>query len=208
MRRSEAARTALLDAAERLFAESGVAEISDRRVAEAAGNTNHSAVRYYFGGREGLLKALIARHVHDVAQQREVMPPPEDSVLGDIRGLVAPSMQVLDKLPRPSWRARFLDHVLHNPATRPIVWEAQDTTPQALELRASLASRLRHLDPDVVAGRALLITRIVSTATAQVEASAERDGDDPRWPEVGDFLVDTITGMLTAPISRPSRAQG
>ncbi|MEU5670633.1 helix-turn-helix domain-containing protein [Micromonospora sp. NPDC047753] len=207
MRRSEAARTALLDAAERLFAESGVAEVSDRRVAEAAGNTNHSAVRYYFGGREGLLKALLARHVRDVSEQREGMPPAEDSVLGDIRGLVAPSMRVLDQLPRPSWRARFLDHVLHNPATQPIMREAQDTTPQALELRESLAARLRHLDPEVVAGRARLITRIVSTATAEVEARAERDGEDPRWPEVGDFLVDAITGMLGAPISRPRRAE-
>ncbi|MER7588652.1 helix-turn-helix domain-containing protein [Micromonospora sp. NPDC127501] len=208
MRRSEAARTALLDAAERLFAESGVAEVSDRRVAEAAGNTNHSAVRYYFGGREGLLRALMARHVHDVAEQREGMPPPEDSVLGDIRGLVEPSMRVLDQLPRPSWRARFLDHVLHNPTTLPIMREAQDTTPQAVELRESLAGRLRHLDPEVVAGRALLITRIVSTTTAEVEARAERNGEDPRWPEVGDFLVDAITGMLSAPISRPRRAEG
>jgi len=207
MGRSVAARTALLDAAERLFAESGVAEISDRKVAEAAGNTNHSAVRYYFGGREGLLKALMARHVQDVAQQREKMPPPEDSVLGDIRGLVEPSMRVLDQLPRPSWRARFLDHVLHNPATLPLVRETQDTTPQAMQLRASLAARLRHLDPDIVAGRARLITRIVSTAAAEVEARAERDGEDPRWPQVGDFLVDAITGMLSAPISRPGRAQ-
>ncbi|MBQ1014147.1 TetR/AcrR family transcriptional regulator [Micromonospora sp. M51] len=207
MRRSDAARTALLDAAERLFAESGVAEVSDRRVAEAAGNTNHSAVRYYFGGREGLLKALMARHVHDVAEQREGMPPPEDSVLGDIRGLVEPSMRVLDRLPRPSWRARFLEHMLHNPTTLPIMQEVQDTTPQALELRESLAARLRHLDPEVVAGRALLITRIVSTTTAEVEARAERNGEDPRWPEVGDFLVDAITGMLSAPISRPRRAE-
>ncbi|WP_433649244.1 TetR/AcrR family transcriptional regulator [Micromonospora zamorensis] len=207
MRRSEAARTALLDAAERLFAESGVAEVSDRRVAEAAGNTNHSAVRYYFGGREGLLKALMARHVHDVTEQRAGMPPPEDSVLGDIRGLVEPSMRALDQLPRPSWRARFLEHMLHNPTTLPIVREAQDTTPQALELRESLAARLRHLDPEVVAGRALLITRIVSTTTAEVEARAERSGEDPRWPEVGDFLVDAITGMLSAPISRPRRAE-
>ncbi|MFF0171530.1 TetR/AcrR family transcriptional regulator [Micromonospora profundi] len=207
MGRSVAARSALLDAAERLFAESGVAEISDRKVAEVAGNTNHSAVRYYFGGREGLLKALMARHVHDVAQQREGMAPPEDSVLGDIRGLVEPSMRVLDHLPRPSWRARFLDHVLHNPATLPLVREAQDTTPQAVHLRASLAARLRHLDPDIVAGRARLITRIVSTATAEVEARAERDGEDPRWPQVGDFLVDAIAGMLSAPISRPGRTE-
>ncbi len=116
-------------------------------------------------------------------------------------------MRVLDHLPRPSWRARFLDHVLHDPATLPLVREAQDTTPQAVHLRASLAARLRHLDPDIVAGRARLITRIVSTATAEVEARAERDGEDPRWPQVGDFLVDAIAGMLSAPISRPGRTE-
>ncbi|MGC5309566.1 hypothetical protein [Micromonospora zamorensis] len=45
-------------------------------------------------------------------------------------------------------------------------------------------------------------------ATQDGQARADRNGEDPRWPEVGDFLVDAITGMLSAPISRPRRAEG
>lgn len=90
---------ALLDAAERLFAEAGIAQVSDRRVAEAAGNTNHSAVRYYFGGREGLLRALIARHAAAVEEPRRAMSESSGSVLDDIRSLVVPTTTVLAALP-------------------------------------------------------------------------------------------------------------
>ncbi|MET7704878.1 helix-turn-helix domain-containing protein [Micromonospora sp. NPDC005413] len=199
MGRSEEARTALLDAAERLFAESGIAQISDRRVAEAAGNTNHSAVRYYFDGREGLLKALIDRHTAAVEDQRHEMHEDTDSVLGDVRNLVMPAMKVLDMLPRPSWRARFMGQALHDPTTRQFL---RDTAPrEAVRLGRSLAARLADLDPAVVTGRSVLITRIVTSAAAEVEAGAERDGQDPRWLAVGSFLSDAIAGMLAAPIS-------
>ncbi|MFG1775689.1 TetR/AcrR family transcriptional regulator [Micromonospora sp. NPDC049051] len=206
MARSEAARTALLDTAERLFAESGIAQVSDRKVAEVAGNTNHSAVRYYFGGREGLLRALIARHMDALERAHWARSDRADSVLGDVRSLVLPAMAVLADLPRPSWRARFLGQALHDPTMRALTREAFESAPGVLRIRDSLASRLAHLDPGVVAGRAALIARIVTTAAAEVEARAERDGQDPRWPVVGDFLADAIAGMLSAPVSRPATA--
>ena len=206
MARSEAARVALLDAAERLFAEEGIAQVSDRRVAEVAGNTNHSAVRYYFGGREGLLRALVARHMDALAGPRRAMPEQPDSVLGDVRSLVQPSMAVLASLPRPSWRARFLAQALHDPTLRVLMREAFESAFVDLPARASLASRLAHLDRGVVAGRSALIARIVMTATAEVEARAEQDGQDPRWLDVGDFLADAIAGMLAAPVSRAGTA--
>ncbi|MCO8277551.1 hypothetical protein M1L60_43930 [Actinoplanes sp. TRM 88003] len=45
-----------------------------RQVGEAAGNANHSAVRYHFGGRDGLLRAMISRHLDAVLEQRRVSP--------------------------------------------------------------------------------------------------------------------------------------
>ncbi|WP_432974689.1 TetR/AcrR family transcriptional regulator [Dactylosporangium sp. CA-233914] len=199
MGRSEAARTALLDAAERLFAEAGIAQVSDRRVAETAGNTNHSAVRYYFGGREGLLRALIDRHSAAVDEWRRKMHEDDDSVLGDVRNLVMPAMKVLETLPRPSWRARFIGQVLHDPAMHTLVRDASSR--EGARLSRSLAARLADLDPAVVTGRAVLTTRIVATAAAEIEARAERDGQDPRWLAVGSFISDAIAGMMAAPIS-------
>jgi AcrR family transcriptional regulator len=201
MTTADLARTALLDAAERLFAVSGIAQVSDRKVAETAGNTNHSAVRYYFGGRDGLLRALIVRHASALEQPRQVLFDSSDSVLGDVRSLVVPTMHALAELPQPTWRARFLGQALHDPATRAMMIETAEATPTATLILRSLASRLEHLDNDVVTARAGLITRIVATAAAEVETRAERDSTDPRWPSVGDFLCDAIAGMLAAPIT-------
>ncbi|WP_405096951.1 TetR/AcrR family transcriptional regulator [Micromonospora sp. NBC_01412] len=202
MARSEAARTALLDAAERLFAEAGIAQVSDRKVAEAAGNTNHSAVHYYFGGREGLLRALIIRHAVELEEPRRRMFERSDSVLDDVRSLVVPFMDAMARLPQPSWRARFLSQAIHDPVTATLMRESAESAPTATLIARSAVSRLNHLHPGVVAGRASLITRIVATACAEVEARAERDGQDPRWHSVGDFLSDAIAGMMLAPISQ------
>ncbi|GAA1650062.1 TetR/AcrR family transcriptional regulator [Actinoplanes couchii] len=199
------ARTALLDAAERLFAEGGIAQVSDRRVGEAAGNSNHSAVRYHFGGRDGLLRALISRHLDAVLEFRQAANDAGESVLEDVRNFVMPSMQVLAGLPQPSWRARFLSQALNDPATLALVLDIVDQQADQLRIRRSLITRLRHLDQGVVAGRALLINRIVTGATADIEGRAERDGRDPQWLAVGDFLADAIAGMLTAPVTPNSR---
>jgi AcrR family transcriptional regulator len=63
------AREALLDAAERLFAQHGVAETSVRAITAAAG-ANVAAVNYYFGSREGLIERLLARRLEPLNQVR------------------------------------------------------------------------------------------------------------------------------------------
>ena len=54
-------RTALLDEAERLFAERGVWAVTNREITEAAGQKNVSALNYHFGSRLALLGAVLAR---------------------------------------------------------------------------------------------------------------------------------------------------
>lgn len=202
MTRSDAARSALLDAAERLFAASGIAVVSDRRIAETAGNTNHSAIRYYFGGREGLLMAMLGRHLVALEQPRQLMAAASDSVLGDVRSLVIPFTDELAALPQPSSRARFLAQALHDPIASGLLQRSAEFAPTAAALTHSVASRLGHLDPDVVRGRARLMTRIVSTTCADVETQAERDGTPAAWAAVGDFLTDALAGMLSAPVTQ------
>jgi AcrR family transcriptional regulator len=55
-----AARTALLDAAERLMLEEGYAAVSSRRVASESG-LDAGLVYYYFGGMDDLFSALFRR---------------------------------------------------------------------------------------------------------------------------------------------------
>jgi AcrR family transcriptional regulator len=68
----EAARTALLDAAERLLIEAGHAGITTRRVAGAAG-VNHGLVHYYFGSIEELLFQAMERYTERLLHRQRTL---------------------------------------------------------------------------------------------------------------------------------------
>jgi AcrR family transcriptional regulator len=59
----------ILDTAERLFAERGIDAVSIRSVLAAAG-VNVSLAHYHFGGRDGLIEALLRRRFADFAEER------------------------------------------------------------------------------------------------------------------------------------------
>jgi AcrR family transcriptional regulator len=199
MARSEIARTALLDAAERLFAENGISGVSDRGVAEAAGQKNHSAVAYYFGGREGLLVALVQRHAAALDTHRPTAPG--GSLDEDVRRLVMPATAVLAALPVPSWRARFIVRALHHQDTMALVRDDLDLTPETEDLARSVVDRLGDLDGQVVSARVRLLFRVVWMTCADVEQGSDESGVRPDWEAVGRFLADALTGMLRAPVT-------
>lgn len=55
-------RQRILDAAERLMAERGIEGVSLNEINAAAGQRNTAALHYHFGGREGLVRAILRRH--------------------------------------------------------------------------------------------------------------------------------------------------
>ncbi|RKY16350.1 MAG: TetR/AcrR family transcriptional regulator [Planctomycetota bacterium] len=59
----------LLDAAEELFAEQGIAPVSLRAITARAG-ANLAAVNYHFGSRDGLVRAVLARRVQPINAAR------------------------------------------------------------------------------------------------------------------------------------------
>ncbi len=67
--RSRATRTALLDAAETLFAERGYAAASLRAITDAA-KANLGAVNYHFGSKEELLWEVISRRMSPINRER------------------------------------------------------------------------------------------------------------------------------------------
>lgn len=58
--RGDFTRQVILETAEQLFAERGIAAVPLRDVGLAAGQKNNVAVQYHFGDRETLIKAIIA----------------------------------------------------------------------------------------------------------------------------------------------------
>lgn len=62
-------RESLLDAAETLFSEHGIQAASLRQITQLAG-ANLAAVNYHFGSKDGLVRAVFARRVKPVNDER------------------------------------------------------------------------------------------------------------------------------------------
>src|SRR5690606_1868523 len=67
--RSTQTRDAILDAAERLFAEQGHDNTSMRQITQAAG-VNLSAVNYHFGSKDALVEAVLQRRLEALNDER------------------------------------------------------------------------------------------------------------------------------------------
>lgn len=57
--RGDTTRQLILVAAERLFAERGISAVPMRDIGLAAGQRNHTTVRYHFGERDGVVNAIM-----------------------------------------------------------------------------------------------------------------------------------------------------
>src|SRR5690348_16882887 len=87
-------RARLIRAGERRFARDGVngARMSD--VVRDAGQANDSAVGYHFGSRQGLLEAIVAKHVAAMDEHRTV-PPREAGLRSLVDAVVRPTAALL-----------------------------------------------------------------------------------------------------------------
>lgn len=63
----------MIDAAERMVAEQGMAALTLRAVQVASGQANKSAAQYHFGSRQGLLEAVIEHRMRAVDDARRGM---------------------------------------------------------------------------------------------------------------------------------------
>ena len=83
-------REKLISVGSKLFADSGVFQVPLRTVIEQAGQKNTSALHYHFGGRDGLLQAIIERHNSSIEAEREHMLAEirDNDRIGDVRALV------------------------------------------------------------------------------------------------------------------------
>jgi AcrR family transcriptional regulator len=87
-------RARLIRAGERRFARDGVngARLAD--IVRDAGQGNDSAVGYHFGSREGLLRAIIERHLATMEERREA-PAPDARLRQVVAAIVEPTAVLL-----------------------------------------------------------------------------------------------------------------
>jgi AcrR family transcriptional regulator len=90
------ARAQIVDAAERLFGERGIAGVSLREVGAAAGQRNNSAAQYHFGDKDGLVGAIFERRMTPIDRRRRAMLAESD---GSISFLVRSIVEPLHRAP-------------------------------------------------------------------------------------------------------------
>jgi AcrR family transcriptional regulator len=71
--RAEATRTALVEAAEKLFAEKGIDNVSLKEIRNAIGSENNGVIAYYFGTKADLIEAIYAHRLPDIERERSAL---------------------------------------------------------------------------------------------------------------------------------------
>ncbi len=123
-------RTALLDAAERLFAERGIAGASMRAITHAAG-ANLAAVHYHFGSKEGLVRAVFGRRLEPLNRERvarlEALAGTghEGAVEEIVEAFVGPALRMIGREPGGRAFAQLLARAVlePGPGSRELVLE-------------------------------------------------------------------------------------
>jgi AcrR family transcriptional regulator len=194
----------LITAAERLFAAHGIDAISLREINRAAGARNGSALQYHFRDRDGLVRAVMAKHHRDVEARRHAMLDAyEADGRSDLRALAGALVRPLAaKLGDPDGGAEYLQihaDVINRP--RPMI------DPAALDDPTSSMFRWRTLVGALLEDDATrLHRRFVAIRFAAVEL-ARRARTAPHTDDrlFTSHLVDLVQGVLAVPLSDETR---
>lgn len=178
---ADATRTAVLNAAERLFAERGINGVSLREIAEAAGQRNNAAVHYHFGGREELLRTLFERRFIHLDQRRAAMLADLDAsgrgtdLDGLVRAMLLPFTESMDHPEGGAW-VRLVAKMHEDARFNPFALNADDRHPYLAAEETTVATRalavriMEVLDLDY----GLAMARFFVVITMVVHAVADR----------------------------------
>jgi AcrR family transcriptional regulator len=205
-------RDKLLDAAARLYAERGIADVSIAEIVREAGQRNASALHYHFGSRDGVLVALLERHIPDIRKRRvELLEHALAQPGGDVRSAVEAIVRPLTEFAHGGWRERAylrygsdlvnkLDRA--SPAVRDLLHETSGY--EAWDL---FKDRCPQVPLRIWVERRVICMALIGRAAADRAALDDVDDpDDNRLPddEWVDNLIDMVIGAMTAPITTRS----
>jgi AcrR family transcriptional regulator len=209
MAESTSTRELLVDAAARLFAERGIDNVSIAEIVRSAGQRNTSALHYHFGNRDEVLRAVLERHVHQIAERRSVLleqaraRPARDS-----RSAAEAIVRPVTEFAQGGWRERAylqigselagaVDRV--NPEIRAVM--AQTSGREAWEL---LWERCPNVPEDLWRVRREICIVFIGRAAADRARQLDRRGT--RNVLSDDRFVDNLVEMLLGAMKAPHRA--
>lgn len=214
--RGTVTRAKLVAVAERLFAERGIDGVTLQEIGRLSGQRNAAACQYHFGNREGLLQAIIDKHVPGIAAHRHgLLDALEAEGRRDVRSVVQAFVQpVAEKLLDPDGGGHFIRISAQLVALHTLSVQHLAPSPLRLpggdRLTRALARALKPLKlPRAVSMQrtmlaAVLLFHGLADHTRMREAAGRYDGamDTRRFVHT---LEDAMVALLSAPSSPPPR---
>lgn len=200
-------RQQLIDAATRAFAQDGVHAASLVEITRRAGQRNRGAVHYHFGGRDGLLVAVLEEQSPFLARREgellaAALAGPPDDVAAVIEAIVRPAAELAER----GWRGRAYLAVVGE-----LVEQDQDALSDEVaaalrhtggyEVFAALAERLPAMDDALLAERFALTAAFILGAVARRARAGERTS---RPQLSADRFVANLVRMAAAMLSAPT----
>lgn len=211
--RGAATRRALLDAAERLFAEHGYGATSLRKITASA-DANLAAVHYHFGSKQDLFVALFRRRVQPVNRLRVTRlehliaaTAPDSPPLEDVLDLLVRPILALREQPGGEHFVRLVGRLFGEPGDHLTALRAEFDEVRSKFLPV-LATQLPHLDRDQLVLRMHFTIGSLANVLAQAHRPTESTCLPPcsAVPElVADELVAFAAAGLRAPVRRTPR---
>lgn len=203
-------RDKLVLAAERLFAERGIDNVSLREINRAAGQRNVAALHYHFGSREALLEAIFEHRMAGLDRRRVAMLDAieaegrADSIRAVVEAMVLPLADRLDPAADGGHYVRFLAQAISDPGVD-VGGLVRDKFDHGMARTRRLARRiLDHVPTEIVDERMTLASAQMVHALADkarrraARPSTERPGETAFFVA---NLIDSLTGALNAPVS-------
>jgi AcrR family transcriptional regulator len=201
--RAEHTRAAIMAVAERLFAERGIAAVSNRQISDAAGQGNTAAVTYHFGTRTDLIRAIVREHADTMDEIRRQMLAANagSTQLRDwVACAIRPITDHLADLHAPSWYARFAAQLMTDPALRALVIDEVFDSPTLQQAVEGVNRCLPDLPARIRVQRNNLVRTLVVHACAEHERNLA-DGAGTDWDETATVLLDAVIGLLLGPVT-------
>jgi AcrR family transcriptional regulator len=191
----------LIETAERLFAQRGIAGVSLREIGEAAGQRNTAAVLYHFGSKQRLIEAILQHRTREHEARRVVVasevkrPGRAGRLRAAVEGMVRPLAEALHP---GSYAVRFLAQLLTDPVDRRSLLLVQEIV--ASRMAAHLRTTLRELPHATLRRRVRFAWRFLIDTLAGHEHELEvRRRPSINTTDLARELVELIVAMISAP---------
>lgn len=214
--RSAATRARLIAVAERLFAEQGVAGVTLHEIGRQSGQRNAAVCQYHFGSRDGLLQAIIDKHVPGIAARRHaLLDAIEADGRWDVRSVVEAFVRpVAEKLLDPDGGKHFIRVSAQLVATHTVAVQHLGESPLKLPAGDRLTRALERALGPLQLPKAVLMQRTMLAAVllfhgladhTRMREAVAREDDAIKTAGFVATLEDALVAVLSGPLSAPPR---